>query len=487
MLLSRKNSLLFIITLSLLIRLACLGGCDLLVEEAYYWNYAMHPDLSYLDHPPMVAWLIRMSTALFGTNEWAVRFPAIICWLLTTWFSVKLTETIKPNSGIYAVFLLSILPFFFIHSLIMTPDIPLITCWSAAIFYLYNAMVLEHKTAWYFAGIWLGLGMLSKYTIVLLGPATLLYLILSPNARHWFRKKEPYIGLVITIALFSPVIYWNAVHDWASFAFQSTRRMNEVTTFSLHELLGLFIVFLTPAGIAGFCTLFTNTGKSIVFFRIFTLTPLLVFALFSVNHEIKFNWIGPGLLAMIPWLAVIMATNHKKIVQAWLITAIMLLTLYAGILSCITFGKPQRINKQLLSKYIAWNDLTHQVLNAAEKTQQPLTIIPLDVYNIASELNFYQAKFKAQHQITTTYPIIGRDFFGLNSLMYEYWSKQQPPADKTLLLIAENPALFTIHEVQSHVIAVSPLRSFWAKSQGAGLKIRRYYYQIVNDRQTTRE
>lgn len=487
MLLSRNHTLFILIALSLVIKLACLGTNDLLVEEAYYWNYAMHLDFSYLDHPPMVAWLIRISTGLFGTNEWGVRFPSIICWVLTAWFGFKLTETIKPHSGMYAVLLLSILPFFFIHSIIITPDIPLITCWSGALLYLYNAMVLEQKTAWYFAGVWLGLGMLSKYTIVLLAPATLLYLIITPNARKWFGKKEPYICLVITTALFSPVIYWNAIHNWVSFAFQSTRRINEVAAFSLHELLGLFVVFLTPVGVAGFCTLFTKTTKPILFIRIFTLTPLLVFALFSINHEIKFNWIGPCLLALIPWLAIMMATNNKKINQAWLITAVILLIIYTGMLSCITFGKPQNINKQLASKYIAWSSLTQQVLKAASKTQQPLTIIPLDVYNIASELSFYQAKFKAQHKITTSYPIIGRDFFGLDSLMYRYWSKQQPAANKLLLLIAENPALFTIHEVQSRVAALSPLQPIWAHSQGAHGKIRRYYYQIVADRQTTRE
>lgn len=495
MLLSRKHCLFVLITLSFIIKLACIGTNDLLVEEAYYWNYAMHPDFSYLDHPPMVAFLIRCSTYLFGTNEFGVRFPAIVCWLLTAYFSFKLTETIKPYAGIYAVFLLSLLPFFFIHSLIITPDIPLITCWAAALFYLYNALILKQKTAWFYAGIWLGFGMLSKYTIVLLAPATLLYLTLVPDARQWFKQKQPYMCLLITIALFSPVIYWNATHDFVSFAFQSTRRLNEVASFSLHELFGLFVVFLTPVGIVGFYHLVTKAAgqpegvnkPSIIFLRIFTLTPLLVFAVFSINHEIKFNWIGPSLLATIPWLAIIIQTNHTKIYSAWLITAVSLLCLYTAIISCITFGKPQALNKQLFSKYISWRDLTHQVLSIAAKTQQPLTIVPLDVYNIASELSFYQATFQAQHTNIPAYTIIGRDFFGLNSLMYQYWSKKNLKSGSTLLLIAENPALFSIHEVLSRVTAISPLKTIWAHSQGDNSKIRPYYYQIVQVRQTTRE
>ena len=486
--LSRHHSLFILIALSLLIKLLCIGSNDLLVEEAYYWNYSIHPDFSYLDHPPMVALLIRISTYFFGINEFGVRFPAIVCWLVTALFSFKLTELIKAHAGIYAIFLLAILPFFFIHSLVITPDIPLITCWAAAVFYLYKAMVFNQKNAWFFAGIWLGLGLLSKYTIVLLGISTLLYLIFVPNARKWFCKRQPYFCLFITIALFSPVLYWNAKHEWVSFAFQSTRRLNEASSFSFHELFGLFVAFLTPLGVLGFCALFrkkslmdNSIDKNTAFFlQIFTLTPLLVFSWFSLRHEIKFNWIGPSLLTIVPWLAVLIETKKETLYRGWLITGVILLTLYSATLSCIIFGKPESVNKPLFSKYIAWSDLTRQVMMAASQSNKPLIIVPLDVYNIASELSFYQAKLNAKHDIKTSYKIIGRDFFGLNSLMYRYWSREIAiPPKATLLLIAENPALFTIHEVRSRVIDLCPLQTLWAHSQGAGGKIRKYYYQLV--------
>ena len=107
--------LLLIVGISLLIHLVCMISADLLVEEAYYWNYAQHLDFSYLDHPPMVALLIKFSTSIFGTNELGVRITSLICWLLTALFSYKLTRLINRNAAIYAVMLLAILPFFF-HS-----------------------------------------------------------------------------------------------------------------------------------------------------------------------------------------------------------------------------------------------------------------------------------------------------------------------------------------------------------------------------------
>ena len=253
---------LLIILISLIIRLITIGNNDLLVEEAYYWNYSTHLDFGYLDHPPMVALLIKLSTLIFGTTEFGVRLPSILCWLLTALFSYKLTEKIAPSAGIFSVMLLAILPFFFLHSLVITPDLPLIVCWSAALYYLYNALVLEKPKAWLAAGVFLGLGLLSKYSIVLLGPATLIYLILDPKARYWFTRKEPYLCVCITALLFTPVIYWNARHEWASFLFQSTRRFQESPTFSFHELLGLFILFLTPLGVLGFIRLFKKTNAT---------------------------------------------------------------------------------------------------------------------------------------------------------------------------------------------------------------------------------
>ena len=68
---------------SLLLRLAFSGAVDLLPEEAYYWNYAQHLDIGYVDHPPMIAWLIALSTGLLGHSEFAVRLPAIVCGLAT--------------------------------------------------------------------------------------------------------------------------------------------------------------------------------------------------------------------------------------------------------------------------------------------------------------------------------------------------------------------------------------------------------------------
>ena len=485
----------YIIGISLFIRLLCLGFNNLLVEEAYYWNYAAHLDFGYLDHPPMVAVIIKLFTTIFGINEFGVRIGTLFCWCLAAFFTLRLTNLIREGAGYFAVMLLAILPFFFLHSLVITPDQPLIVCWSAALYCLYRSLVLEEPHYWYAAGIWIGLGLLSKYTIVLLGPATLLYLSMLPEKRKWLARKEPYVCLLIALLFFTPVVYWNATHDWVSFLFQSTRRFKSEFSFSLHQLLGLLILFLTPLGMLDVGKLFNKTSFSALnigktsqrFLQVFFIIPLSFFGIFSISHGVKFNWIGPSILAVIPWLAVLIhhaIMHYPAHVRQWFRTAVVLLCCYSGLMFTVTFGTPEIVHRNLLSKYIAWDDLTQQLYAVAKrveaKTQVTPIIVPLDTYNIGSELSFYQAKLLAEGAISKVYPIVGRHIFGDESLMYRYWSNGFSIRGNTLILVSGEPDYFNQSRVKEWIIKESPVNLLWSHSQGRGEQIKPYYYQVVD-------
>ncbi|MCX7115484.1 MAG: glycosyltransferase family 39 protein [Gammaproteobacteria bacterium] len=505
-----------VIAISLCLRLICINATDLLVEEAYYWNYAQHLDFSYLDHPPMVAALIRLFTLILGPHEFSVRFASLCCWLVTAFFSHKLTTLLKPGAGIYAVMLLAILPFYFLQSLIITPDQPLTACWAGALYCLFRALVLKEPPYWYASGVWLGLGLLSKYTIVLLGPAVLWYVLTVPHARFWLRRNEPYLCLLLASLLFTPVIYWNATHAWASFIFQSSRRFKDHYSFSLHEYLGLVLLFLMPIGVVNLFSLLrcrSEAPGSIYFLQCFTVIPLLFFGLFSLTHPIKFNWIGPGLLALIPWVALnlksvteTLATQDvQRVVRKihaerwipkrsresgssmnlflWFFTAIALLICYSGMIEIITLGRPEAINKTLFNKFISWRDLTTQFYSLAQHveadTHSTPIFVPLDKYNINSELAYYQAMLSNKGSIQAPYPIQGRHIFGRNSLMYRYWLPKHALAGESLILISTQREDFNAPSLSSKVVPRSTIQSIWAHSQGKHSNIRPYYYQVV--------
>ncbi len=160
-----------LVAISFLLRLFYIGQVELLPEDSYYWNYSQHLDLGYLDHPPMVAWLIWLGTHVFGGSEFGVRIGALCCAGVAAFFSYRLTRNLfGEDSALVALVLLQVMPFFFLAGLLMTPDAPLTAAWSAALYFLERALLGGQARAWLFAGIAIGLGLISKYTIGMLVP-----------------------------------------------------------------------------------------------------------------------------------------------------------------------------------------------------------------------------------------------------------------------------------------------------------------------------
>ena len=479
------SPVLVIIWLSLTIRLFFLGNHDLLTEEAYYWNYATHMDFGYLDHPPLVAVLIKLSTAIFGLNEFAVRGPALVCWGVTAYFMYQWTELIQAKSGQYVLLLLSILPFFFLNSCIITPDMPLLAAWAAALYYLYRALCLNEPRAWYSVGISIGLGLLAKYSIALLVMTTGLFLLANREQRRWLQRKEPYYAALLIVLIFSPVIYWNATHHWMSFTFQSTRRLQGSFRFSLHYLLGILILFLTPVGIMGLATLY-KPGQSVQlalktkrFLQVFLLLPLLVFALFSCFRAIKLDWIGPCLLALLPWLASCMQ-QRTTILQQWLRTASVLIVAYVLLLICLTYGRPLFFNQQVFSPVISisWQKLTRDLYQIAETSRSQPVLLPLDTYRIESELIFYQAKQKQAHPSLQPFSVHHAADFGFNGLMFELWDTDDLHG-KTVMLISKEKEKLEYESIRSATQPLESIKMVWGENPHLGAKITPYYYQIV--------
>ena len=214
------------IVLLLFLRFVMAAVMNLSPQEAYYWNYSIHPDLSYLDHPPMVAWVIRAGTLLLGKSEIGVRIGGVALVVVSTWLISALGRLwFSRRAGLWAALLFQLIPAYFIYGVIITPDAPLICFWLLTIYLLSIAVLKDRPSAWYGAGAALGFAMLSKYTAVFLVPSALLFLIADRAHRKWLLRKEPYLAFFLSLVIFSPVILWNYQHQWVSFAFQFSRQL----------------------------------------------------------------------------------------------------------------------------------------------------------------------------------------------------------------------------------------------------------------------
>ena len=102
---------------------------------------------------------------------------------------------------------------------------------------VWEALETGRPALWIGAGAALGFGLNSKYTIVFFGVSVLGYLLTSPRDRRWLARPWPYLAAAVSLVLFTPVVWWNYRHGWASFSYQSVERFGSMNEFHLKAFL----------------------------------------------------------------------------------------------------------------------------------------------------------------------------------------------------------------------------------------------------------
>ena len=448
-----------VVSYALILKLIFMGCVNLIPEEAYYWNYAQHLDWGYLDHPPMVAWLIWLSTSIFGKSEVSVRLPAYICWIIAGMFMFRLTLNLYDRTAAFrTILLLAVLPIYFGLGFFMTPDAPLYAAWAGCLYFLERALIAQNRRAWWGVGLCLGLGMLSKYTAALLGLGTLMFLLINRRSRHWLFRPEPYIAALTAVILFSPVILWNLRNGWMSFIFQGSNRWTGGHDFSLHLLIGTILLLLTPTAmlaivrvllphkLEGASAVPTNNKKQQYFWAVtFTLVPLSVFVIYSLLYKPKLNWTAPIWLAVIPLLAWDMVPPWSQIKgslaqfsrRLWMPTIMALLFIDGGAFYYISLGLPGAGPMTADRLFGEWRILANSVETVERRvkleTGSKPVIVGMDKNFISSELSFYDSIDHDGSKNTG-----GVHFFGSRSLMWAVWFPRSAAVGRDILMIDLN-------------------------------------------------
>ena len=197
-------------------------------DEAYYWMWSERLQAGYFDHPPMVAWIIRLFTGIFGDHAWVIRLPAVMAMLAISGSVYAIARDAFPErqvAGWMALLVAISLPLYQVGFHIITPDAPYLFFTSLAYLALYRALTADRRW-WLAVGLFGGLSLLSKYIAVLFPLGLFLALLLSRKGREILLTPWPYVAAAIAAVLFSPVVYWNAQHEWVSFLFQLGHGIN---------------------------------------------------------------------------------------------------------------------------------------------------------------------------------------------------------------------------------------------------------------------
>lgn len=219
------GGVLLLIVLMTALRVIYAGTIDLRTDEAYYWTWSKESVLSFLDHPPMIAWFIRFGTAIFGDTTLGVRLGGIVAMFATQLLLADIVRRITRDwrAVVLAVLLPEAAVYYGLLMAKVAPDTALIVFAMAMIWSLVRVAETDDGRWWLLAGAFGGLALLSKLTALMLLPAVAAFVVVPDWRRRWLLSPYPWLAILIALALFSPVLIWNAMHDWASFKFQFVR------------------------------------------------------------------------------------------------------------------------------------------------------------------------------------------------------------------------------------------------------------------------
>jgi 4-amino-4-deoxy-L-arabinose transferase-like glycosyltransferase len=216
---------------------------DLRTDEAYYWTWSKENVLCFLDHPPMIAWFIRFGTLIFGDTNLGVRFAGILAMLVTQLLLADIVRRVTHD--VRAIVLAVLMPeaalYYGLLMAKVSPDVALIPFAVAMVSALIRLNESGNPRWWLAAGVFGGLALLSKFTVAMLIPAVVAFMLVPDWRRRWLLSPYPWLAALIALVLFLPVLIWNAQHDWASFSFQLVRATatHDLSLRTVADFIGL--------------------------------------------------------------------------------------------------------------------------------------------------------------------------------------------------------------------------------------------------------
>jgi len=397
--LSLKLTVLFM--LALIFRLLFNAWRGLTPDEAYYWVWSRHLAMSYLDHPPMVAYLIWASTKVMGSTEFAVRVPgAFLSAGTAAMASVLVYRLTRSESVLWLVGLLLVSsPMITLTGTLMTPDTPLLFFTTAGLLVVVELfdtpdLTRRQRTAqWSLFGLCCGLSMLSKYTGVLLPAAVVGAMLSTRSTWHEFRRPDLYLAGAIAALLFSPVILWNLQHEWVSIHFQLGHGFVEDSAPGVVGFLGFVgsllltytpvLAILAVIATIGFWRTYQRQPITLRLVLFAATLPLVLFAYSSFRKKVEGNWPAiafvPVVTLVAVWAAEQWPERQRGLQRALIVSAIMAAFVHAPELALVA-----HLRIPVANDLFGWRQLAGRIDRVAKGDP-----VICSNYQNAAELSFY--------------------------------------------------------------------------------------------------
>jgi hypothetical protein len=363
-------------------------------QDAYYDFYGQHLDLSYYDHPPLIGYLLRFFTSLLGKKVYVLKLADTFVTLLTIIAFYQLAKKfLSENKALMATALLLSTLMISILSLISTPDVPLMLCWTISLNFLHEAILKRKNIYWIWAGIFTGLSFDSKYTALFLIIGLIGFILMTKPFRKLIISGWFFFYMICCTITILPVIIWNARNGFASFKFQTEGRVKEGFHIDLTGFAGVighqsaillpFLFFSLVYFIYRFGRKygirFTRIPIDQLFLLSFFIPLFLGFFFISFFYWVKLNWMMPAYITGIIWVS---RFWNKKWIRYQLIFSLFLHLLLA--VEILFYVVPIRSD----DTWFGWSEFSNNVETIRKKYPDAF-IFSSDDYKTSAILNFY--------------------------------------------------------------------------------------------------
>lgn len=381
------------------------GPLELSPDEAHYWEWSRRLDLSYYSKGPMIAYLIRLGTSFFGDTVFGIRIMAVVFSTLSSILLYFLGKRLYgEKAGLLSALIMQVIPLFSVYGILFTIDSPFVFFWILSLFLFRVALdksQASHPQAiiyWSLLGLSVGLGLLTKYTMAFFSLCALIFLFSSKEKRKVLLTKGPYLAFIISILIFSPVIIWNATHDWITLKHTAGQAHIaegiQISLISFLEFIGSQFGVITPLLLilmaVSLWQLRREKEGSLLFW--FSVPVIGFFLLKSIQGKVQANWALP---AYVTGIVAFSAYSLKRFFHDGKGGRIMMVIALAIALIVTSLAHyPQILNLPVTldptTRLAGWKELGSEVSKLYEQMSldHPVFIFS-DRYQVSSQLAFY--------------------------------------------------------------------------------------------------
>ncbi len=186
-------------------------------DEAQYWRWSRTLDFGYYSKPPLIAWVIWLSTSVFGDSEWAIRFFAPVLHGVTSFFIFLLGRRMyDARIGAWAAAIYLLMPGVWLSSAVISTDAVLLVAWAPALYFLWRLREKPSFANGALAGFAIGLGMLAKYAALYLFAGAAVAAVFDRDMRKALLSPSGAVALLVALATLAPNLIWNAMNNFAT-------------------------------------------------------------------------------------------------------------------------------------------------------------------------------------------------------------------------------------------------------------------------------